>query len=187
MSALHFSFRTKNQQKQIWAATHPRNIILRTDAKVCLLGDLGNSLPYENRASLEEADYIVVLEKDDEEIPNMLMDLGKNLCPHGNFTLTYDNGENKVEHKTNDLVLKMHKKTLPGEQSLLWQRYFHAIAQATPEASMTFLRMAQNMGVIERPLKKVIMAPTGHFNQDSGRVIDRKSKARSHNYGNFLK
>lgn len=149
---------------------------LREKQKVCLLGEAKKMSYYHDKgAPLPEGDFVLVMGKKEEDLPELLLNLAPELC------------QCKHNEKLAELVLKMHEITPPSEQSLLWQRYFHAIAQATPEASMTFRRMAQNMGVIERPLKKVIMTPTGHFNQDSGRVIDRKSKARGHNYGNFLK
>ncbi len=188
MSAFRFSFRGNNQQKQILVATHPADILLRTDAKVCLCGDLDRLPQYHDKyTSLEEADFVVVLGEKGNDIPEMLLHLGKDLCPNGDPILVCDTGEERKEWDINELVLKMHKLTPPAERNILWQRYFHALAQATPDAQEIFMRMAENNGLIERSFKTVKQVKTNHFNPITGHVIDWTSKARSHNFVGYIK
>jgi hypothetical protein len=178
MSVLRrFSYRGKNYFKQVLVGSHPADLpYLRTDAKTYLLGT-DNSLPYhhENYTSLEDATFVIVLGKKEEDLPDLLLNLAPELCqcePNGELA---------------ELVLKMHKLTPPKEQALLWQRYFYALAQATPDAQDVFRRMAQNLGVIPTVFIERKYVKTNHFNPVTGHIIDWTSKARGHNFGGFLK
>jgi len=155
-----------------------------SDAKVCLLGDLERLKKhnrYDNPTSLEEADFVVVLGADDEDIPNMLLHLAQDLCPHGDC-----DDEKKFAQEAETLVLKMHQLTPPEERNVLWQRYFHALAKATPDAQDVFRRMAENKGVIQRQFKTIKMVPTGHL-QGNGHVVEHNTKARGNNYADYIK
>lgn len=177
MSVLRrFHFRCKNCSKKILIGAHPADLpFLEAADKAYLMGEAKNLDYYhKNAVALEEADFVIVLGKKEESLPELLINLAAELCrcePNGELA---------------DLVLKMHEKTPRDEQALLWQRYFHALAQATPDSQNVFRRMAENKGVIERPLKPVTMVPTGHL-QGNGHVVDRTAKARGNNYAGYIK
>lgn len=166
--------------------THYLDMRLRSnDAKVCLLGDLERLKKYnryDNPTSLGEADFVVVLGENDNDIPNMLLHLAQDLCPHDN-----NEDEQRFAQEAEKLVLKMHQLTPPKERNLLWQRYFHARAQATPDAQDVFRRMAENQGLIQRQFKTVKQVPTGHFRVGTGTVINWTDPPRGHNFVGYIK
>lgn len=166
MAAFRFSFRNQQKQilKHILVATHPADIRLRMNVKVYLCGDLERLTRYhDNNTSLEKAEFVIALGKTDNDIPEMLFQLGQDLCPNSDPIISYETGDEKKALNINDLVLKMHKITPPEGWCILWQRYYHALAQATPDAQEIFRRMAENNGLIEQPFKTIEQVTTRHF------------------------
>ncbi len=178
MSVLRrFHFRCKNCSKKILMGAHPADLpFLEAADKAYLIGEAKKLDYYQKNASpLAEANFVIVLGKEEENLPELLLNLAAELChcePNGELA---------------NLVLKMHEKTPAEEQSLLWQRYYHALAQATPDAQNVFRRMAQNLGVIPIKMVERRFVKTNHFNPVTGHVIDWTGKARGHNYGGYLK
>jgi hypothetical protein len=178
MSVLRrFNFRCNGCSKKILIGAHPADLpFLETADKAYLIGE-AKSLDYyhKNSSTLEEADFVIVLGKKEESLPELLLNLAPEICrcePNGELA---------------DLVLKMHEKTPRDEQALLWQRYFHALAQATPDAQNVFRRMAQNMGVLPPVFTERKYVPTNHFKVGTGTVINWTDPPRGHNYVGFLK